>query len=134
MQKFWVQNTTKYFPPANEVCEGYVFTPVCQSLCSWGTPPSLQVHPQDQVHPPGPGTPPETRYTPRKVNPSPETRYTPWDQVHPTGPSTPPKQVSPRTRYTPEQCMLGDTGNKRVVRILLECILVKIFVLFYSFN
>ena len=23
-------------PPANEVCEGYVFTPVCQSFCSWG--------------------------------------------------------------------------------------------------
>ena len=27
-------------------------------------------------------------------------------------------------RYPPEQCMLGDTGNKRAVRILLECILV----------
>ena len=35
-------------------------------------------------------------------------------QVHP-----PPDQVHP-----PEQCMPGDTGNKRVVRILLECILV----------
>ena len=23
-----------YLPPANEVCEGYVFTPVCQSFCS----------------------------------------------------------------------------------------------------
>ena len=23
-------------PPANEVCEGYVFTPVCQSFCSPG--------------------------------------------------------------------------------------------------
>ena len=23
-------------PPANEVCEGYVFTPVCQSFCSGG--------------------------------------------------------------------------------------------------
>ena len=23
-------------PPANEVCEGYVFTPVCQSFCSQG--------------------------------------------------------------------------------------------------
>ena len=29
-------------------------------------------------------------------------------------------------RYTspPEQCTLGDTGNKRAVRILLDCILV----------
>ena len=26
----------------------------------------------------------------------------------------------------PEQCMLGDTDNKRAVRILLECILVVI--------
>ena len=25
-----------YLPPANEVCEGYVFTPVCQSFCSGG--------------------------------------------------------------------------------------------------
>ena len=25
-------------PPANEVCEGYVFTPVCQSFCSQGVP------------------------------------------------------------------------------------------------
>ena len=34
----------------------------------------------------------------------------------PPGPGTPPS----------EQCMLGDTGNKRAVRILLECILVSI--------
>ena len=38
-----------YLPPANEVCEGYVSTPVCQSFCSqegvclsacWDTHPS----------------------------------------------------------------------------------------------
>ena len=23
-----------FLPPTNEVCEGYVFTPVCQSFCS----------------------------------------------------------------------------------------------------
>ena len=23
-------------PSSNEVCEGYVFMPVCQSFCSWG--------------------------------------------------------------------------------------------------
>ena len=38
-------------------------------------------------------------------------------------------QVRPRTLWQVhpppwEQCMLGDTGNKRAVRILLECILV----------
>ena len=32
----------------------------------------------------------------------------------------------PGTRHPPVQCMLGDTGNKRAVRILLECNLVKI--------
>ena len=51
----------------------------------------------------------------------------------PLGPGTPGADTHPqsshpnplRTRHTPpEQCMLGDTGNKRVVRILLECILV----------
>ena len=30
----------------------------------------------------------------------------------------------PGSRHPPEQCMLGDTGNRRAVRILLECILV----------
>ena len=46
---------------------------------------------------------------------------------------TPPRKTEPPledTRKTPqedtplEQCMLGDTGNMRAVRILLECILV----------
>ena len=53
-------------PPANEVCQGYVFTPVCQSFCSQAGVPG-QVHPQagtppGQVHPPfrypWAGTPP----------------------------------------------------------------------------
>ena len=58
--------------------------------------------PQDQVHPPEPGTPP-------------------WDQVHtprtkdtPPGPGTPPRDQ-------------GDTVYARAVHILLECILVHIF-------
>ena len=42
---------------------------------------------------------------------------------------TPQDQVHPRDQVHPlpvirEQCMLGDTGNKWAVRILLECILV----------
>ena len=104
-----------YLSPATKLGQGYIFTSICDSvhrgenldryplgrytpgtryLPGPGTPAWDQVH-----HPPGPGTPPRTRYTP-------QTRY-PRDQVHPS-----------------EQCMLGDTGNKRVVRILLECILV----------
>ena len=54
-------------PPANEVCEGYVFTRVCQSFCSRGgsasvhagiPPPTADppgTHPQ---HTPSSGTPP----------------------------------------------------------------------------
>ena len=52
--------------------------------------------------------------------PPPGTRYNPWTRDTP-GPSTPPDQVPPPLR---EQFMLGDTGNKRAVRILLERILV----------
>ena len=29
-------NLIEFLPPANEVCEGYVFTPVCQSFQSQG--------------------------------------------------------------------------------------------------
>ena len=56
----------------------------------------------------------------------------PWEQT-----ATPPVQTIPPpwTRHPPEQtppvqCMLGDTGNKRTVRILLECILVVECVLY----
>ena len=43
--------------------------------------------------------------------------HRPWDE-------TPPRSRPPPGPDPPEQCMLGDTGNKRSVRILLECILV----------
>ena len=98
-------------PPATKLGQGYVFTGMCDSVHRGGVP--------DQVHPPGPGTPPRSRYPPG-------TRYTPplWDQVH-----TPGTRYTPRTRYTP----LGPGTPPRnqedavyvwAVRILLECILV----------
>ena len=46
----------------------------------------------------------------------------PWSR-HPPGTGTPEDQTPP------VECMLGDTVNKRVVRILLECILVLILFL-----
>ena len=75
---------------------------------------------------------------------TPPGRYTPWAGTPPTpnppGRYTPsPGRYTPLGRYTPgrytppgagtpsgggEQCMLGDTGNKRAVRITLESILV----------
>ena len=36
-----------------------------------------------------------------------------------------PQEQTPRADIPQEQCMLGDMGNKWVVRILLECILVS---------
>ena len=98
-----------------------IFRSVCQEFCSQGGeeylgryPSQHQVHPQHQVPPLGPGTPP-------------------WDQVHPPGLGTLPRtRYTPGTRYSPPPAvhMLGDTGNKWAVRILLECILVKlIFIL-----
>ena len=78
-------------PHANEVCEGYVFTPVCQSFCSQGGV-SAPVHAGIHTVP----------------------------GRHPLGRHPPPPQAD----ISPGQCMLGDTGHKRVVRILLECILV----------
>ena len=108
--------------------------PPCDQVHPWDqVHPQDQVHPldqvapQDQVHPPGtrhtspyhvhpprPGTPPVPGTPPRPGTP-PGTRYTPL------GPGTPP--LGPGT-LPREQCMLGDTGNKRAVRILLESILV----------
>ena len=66
-----------------------MFLQVCVILFTGGVP--------DQVHPPGPGTPPGTRYTSLGPGTSPGTRYTPL------GPGTPPPRpgTPPRTRYTP---------------------------------
>ena len=85
-----------FLPPANEVCEGYVFTSVCQSFCSQGGS-TWQVHPLGRYpqagtplgrYPPA-GTPLLGRYTP------------PWAGTPKTG--TPPGQVHPplSSRYTP---------------------------------
>ena len=67
-----------FLPPATKLGQGYVFTGVCDSVHRGGAVPD-QVHPQDQVHPrtrytppdqvhpSGPGTPPWTRYNPRRT-------------------------------------------------------------------
>ena len=50
-----------------------------------------------------------------------------WAGTPPPGRYIPPRQVPPWAGTPPwEQCMLGDKGNKRAVRTLLECILVWI--------
>ena len=114
------QGDVNFLPPANEVCESYVFTPVCQSFCSqWGLPQCIMGSPWDQTPPsPGPGTP--------------QDQAPPWDQAPPQDQTPPQDQAPPpATRHPPReqadppaQCMLGDTVNKWAVRILLECNLV----------
>ena len=90
---------------------------------------TLGRHPPQSRHPQA-DTPPEEADTPRKQTPP---GQTPTGNRHPREADThggclgrqPPRQTPPpRSRHPREQCMLGDTGNKRAVRILLECILV----------
>ena len=127
--------------------QGNIFAPVCHSVHrrgAWAGTPLGRYTPQagtppGKVHNPGrytpqAGTPPPGRYMPpgrytpypRQVYPwagIPPDRYTPLWQVHPPA-GTPPGRYTPLAGTPLEQCMLGDTGNKRAVRILLECILV----------
>ena len=63
-------------PSANEVCEGYLFTPVCQSFCSQGVSISVHAgihplrgrHPQSR-HPPRNRHPPGSRHSTRSRHP-----------------------------------------------------------------
>ena len=153
-----------------QVCEGYVFTPLCQSFCSqegvcpivcWDTPQvQRQAPPGPKACSPGPeaGIPrTRGRHPPRSRPPGPEAGTLLTRGRHPLWEQTPPRNRPPprtrgkyplvpqtRDRHTPPpprsrspppppltQCMLVDTGNKRAVRILLECNLgmqSKIFV------
>ena len=88
-----IKPDTSLLPPANDVCEGYVFTRVCLSIRGeyLGRYLPKQVNPSGQL-PLQAGTPPG---------------QVPPGQVHPPG-QVPPGQVHPPGRYTPlPQCMLG---------------------------
>ena len=76
-----------YLPPANKVCEGYVFTPVCQSFCSRGGSASVYAGIADPPPPPGADTPqgPDTPLgpdTPQDQTPLQQTP--PGADTHPT--------------------------------------------------
>ena len=91
--------TTKVLlPPATKLGQGDVFTCVCDSVHRGGSAP---LHAGTHTHP-SPGT--RGRHLPLS---GPGTTH-PRDQRHPIA-----------------QCMLGDTGSKRAVHILLECFLVR---------
>ena len=103
-----------FLPIATKLLEGNIFTPVCQSFCSqggWGVCLSVCW----DSRPP---------HTPR--NRSPRSRQPPGSRQPPPPPRSrhPPGADTPWEQTPLAQCMLGDTANKRAVRILLECILV----------
>ena len=87
---FSVEVNPKFLPPANEVCEGYVFTGVCLSTrgclthCMLGYTP-LTGTPPGEVH--SPGQTPPGRYTPA------------WSDT--------PASECWDTNTPPAQCMLG---------------------------
>ena len=89
-------------PPTTKLGQGYVFTGVCDSVhggggSTWpGTPPGPGTPPRTRYTPPGPGTPPRDQVHPPGPGTAPRTRYTPQTRYTPPGPGTPP-----RTRYTP---------------------------------
>ena len=71
--RFVLSNVTMFLPPVNEDCEGYIFTPVCQSFCSQRrvyTPWANTQAPSQQTplskHPPPRQIPPALRDTVNK--------------------------------------------------------------------
>ena len=95
------ENPNVLLPPANVVCEGYVFTPVCDFVNGGGL-----------GSPPGKDTP--TNQTP------------PRDQTPQTRP--PPGPDTPDYFFIFLKFFFLHTVNTRAVRIILECILVKEFI------
>ena len=128
-------------PPANEVCEGYVFTGVCLSAGGVSAPLHAGIHsPPGAGHTPLVGTP-LGRYTPQQIHApagsplagtppgryTPQGRYTPLAGTPSLGRYTPWQVHPPPGRYThthPLCSAYWDAANKRAVRILLECNLV----------
>ena len=132
-----------FLPPANVVCEGYVFTRVCQSFCSRGggggvhaTHTPHYACPLPSCHtcpPPLPCTPPghvcpSATHTPLPCLPPRHTCLPPLPCI-PPGPHMPPPvmhtpcHTCPPAMHPPTT--LRHAVNERAVRILLECILVS---------
>ena len=104
-------------PPPTKLQQGNVFTPVCQSFCLWGVSATL---PNPWVDTPQADTLLSSAC---------------WD--------THPLSSACWDTHPPAQCMLGytplcsacwDTVNKRLARILLECILVFVLNFSHFFN
>ena len=102
-----------FLPPANEVCEDYVFTGVCLftggGVCLWSR--GVGRHPPGQTH-----TSPGQTHTSLGRHSSPLGR-------HPPG-HIPPRHTLPWADTPPSRHPLAD--SQQAVRIPLECILLYI--------
>ena len=100
---------------------------VCLSAC-WDTPPPQDQAdpPQDQADTPGSRRPPQTSQADPHQDQA-DTSPGPARQTPSPGPGKPPPPDQPG-RHPPPASRLQHTVNERPVRILLECILVKLFV------
>ena len=117
-----IHNALAFLPPANEVCEGYVFTPVCHSVHRAVSAsvhagihtPWEQTSPQEQTpatpsadtprsrHPPEPQSrhPPE-QTAPSRANNAPKEKTPPEQTPPPPRADTPPQSRHPRRADTP---------------------------------
>ena len=99
----------KLLLPANVVCEGYVFTPVCDSV-NWGvvsTQGVSGIHPPLDRHLPHPGQTPPGQTTPLGRHPPGQT--SPLGR-HPLGRQSPrqiPPRQTPPSRHPPGRHPLG---------------------------
>ena len=130
-------------PPATELRQGNVFTPVCQSFCSQGFPPvthplppmTLRHAPTSATQAPLPHMPP-LMHTPLPHTPPcyacPPPRMPLLCHAYPLLPcmspyhACPPPCMPPLLRTPPTT--LRHAVDERAVRILLECILVGNYV------
>ena len=66
-QSLW-NDIFNFLPSANEVCKGYVFTPVCESFCSWGGQPQCILRYTPGRYTPPRQTPPGSNLLGRKTS------------------------------------------------------------------
>ena len=103
--------------PATKLGQNYVYTRVCDSVHRGGSAPlHAGIHPRARGRHPPPGS--RHSPSPRTRNPS---EQTPPRTRHPPG----TRHSHPPGADPPAQCILGDMGNKRTARILLESNLVS---------
>ena len=127
-------------PPATKLGQGNIFSSACQEFCSHRGGGSAPLH--AGIHPPGADMPHEQtplqdqrqtlqEQTPPRARPTQEQTSLPPNQTppwirHPLDQrQTPPPRTRGRPPPPPSGHILRDTGNKRTVRILLECNLVS---------